>query len=283
MAGILSLVPLVGPFIANAAVYGLNFSGVFFSSAVITLAGAVLCLAFLVEPTRAKSKQGIDMRVSDSRKEDMSAENLEKAKDRKETRNLDTMRGLEKSNRIIVIISLIVISSLLSFMLVPMTIMAVFLLSITLLSVVQLWLPLLAVFSLVLGGVLADRLGRKRTLLVILEIGIALSLLSLLIFLSGQYYLCFIALMSIATFVSGASSPAVLALVADITPVRQRGLTYGLGSSIGGSIPTILVGIFFPAFYGLNGLPAIFALTLVLAIVATILVGTLVAEPETAY
>jgi MFS family permease len=153
-------------------------------------------------------------------------------------------------------------------------------------AAVQSWLSLLEVFSLVLGGVLADLLGRKRTLLTVLEIGIVLSLVVSLIFLYGQYLWSFIALMSIGTFVSGASATVVLTLVADITPARRRGLTYGfvaLGIGIGQLVLTISGGIPIPALYGLNGLPAIFALTLVFIIVATILVGARVVEPETAY
>lgn len=73
IAGILSLVPLVGPFIANAVASGWNFSGVFYSSAVIILAGAVLCLVFLIEPTQARTNQEIDTRVTDSRKGNTSA------------------------------------------------------------------------------------------------------------------------------------------------------------------------------------------------------------------
>jgi MFS family permease len=134
---------------------------------------------------------------------------------------------------------------------------------------------------------LADLLGRKRTLSAVLEIGIALSLVASLIFLFDHYLWSLVALNSIVTFVSGVSTPVVLTLVADITPARQRGLTFGLvalGISIGQLISTNSAGILLlPALYGLSGLPVIFALTLAFTIVAAILLHAGVIEPETAY
>jgi MFS family permease len=287
IAGILSLVPFVGPFIVNAVASGWNFSGVFYSSAVIILAGAILCLVFLIEPTQARANQEIDTRITDSRKRNTNAENLEQANRQKEAKNPDPVPGLEKSSWRIVIISLIMISIFLSFTSFPMiALLSISGSSILTLADVQSWLSLLEVFSLVLGGVLADLLGRKRTLLIVLEIGVALGLVVSLIFLYGQYFWSSIALMSIATFVSGASATVVLTLVADITAARRRGLTYGfvaLGIGIGQLVLTFSFGILLPTLYGLNGLPVIFALTLVFIIIATILAGAGVVEPKTAY
>jgi MFS family permease len=155
-----------------------------------------------------------------------------------------------------------------------------------LLSGVQLWLSLIGVSSLVVGGVLADLIGRKGTLLVILEIAIALSLVMSVVFVVELYFWFFIAMISVATFVSGALTPVVFALLADITPARRRGLTYGLvilGIGIGQLLLAILTGFLYPTLFGLNGLLATFGITLVLTIVATILVGAGVVEPETAY
>jgi MFS family permease len=152
IAGILSLVPLFGPIVATAILYGWNFSGVFYSSAVTILAGAVLCLLFLIEPPQARANQEIGVRVADSRKTNMSAENSEQANDQKEAENPDPMPGLEKTSRRIVIISLVMISIFLSFMLLPMMVALLHLVSTAQFSGIHLWLSLLAVFSLVLGG-----------------------------------------------------------------------------------------------------------------------------------
>lgn len=286
ITGALSLAALVGPIVATAILYQWNFSGVFYSSAVISLAGAVLCLLFLVEPPQARSNREIQVRVSGSRKVNMRFEDLEQANDQKEAKNPDSTPGLAMSDRWIVIISLIIVSLFLSFMSSSVRLMFYFIVGIPSLSGGQSWLSLLAVFSLILGGVLADVLGRKKTLLVVLEVGIGLSLVSSLILLIGQYLWSLIALTSIAIFVSSVSGSVFLALIADITPAKQRGLTYGLvslGISIGQFVQTILVNVFLPPLYLLSELPVVFALTLASTIVAMILVRAGVKEPETAY
>jgi hypothetical protein len=56
-----------------------------------------------------------------------------------------------------------------------------------------------------------------------------------------------------------------------------------LGIGIGQLVLTFSFGILLPTLYGLNGLPVIFALTLVFIIIATILAGAGVVEPKTAY
>jgi ACDE family multidrug resistance protein len=291
-AAVYSLGSFIVPAIANAVFYGWNFSGVFYSGAVIMFSGAVLCLLFLVEPTQSRITQQGKTTDSDLRKGNASAKDRGKISLNKDPGNAGSTTGLDKSSRRIVIISLITISFLLPFTLSLMRLLQTMMVfdyasgDSGLLSGVQLWLSLIGVSSLVVGGVLADLIGRKRTLLVILEIAIALSLVMSVVFVVELYFWFFIAMISVATFVSGALTPVVFALLADITPARRRGLTYGLvilGIGIGQLLLAILTGFLYPTLFGLNGLLATFGITLVLTIVATILVGAGVVEPETAY
>jgi MFS family permease len=286
IAGILSSVALLGPIVATAILQGWNYSAVLYSSTVIILVGAVLCWLLLIEPSQAHADQETEEGISNSSRVAKSAERLEQPNDQNKTKNLELLPGLEKSTRWTVIISLIIISSLTSFMLNPMRLVLLQLTYLMPTSGILLWLSLLAVLSLVLGGILSDFLGRKRTILVVLEIGMALSLLASLILLFDQYSWSFIVLMSTATFVSDVSVPVVLTLVADTTPARQRGLTYGLVGlcvAIGQLIQNLSVNFFVSLSIGLNGLPVIFALTLAFTIVATILASAGVTEPEIAY
>ncbi len=292
-AAVYSLVSFVVPAIANAVFYGWNFSGVFYSSAVIIFSGAVLCLLFLIEPTQARAVQENDRIDADSRKGNASTKNLEQASNEKEAKNATPTVGLAKGSRRIVIVSLVIISFLLPYLLIPMEMLLSFVVidylmeGLAFFAFVQLWLGLLGVFSLVLAGVLADHLGRKKTLLVVLETSIMLSLVVSISFLVGQYSWSFIALMSIVTFVSGTLPPVVSTMVADITPSRRRGLTYGLvtlGVMVGQSVLIILNAILLPVIlFGLNEIPVIFGLTLAFTITATILVSIGVVEPEEAY
>lgn len=103
----------------------------------------------------------------------------------------------------------------------------------------------MAVPGSVLGGALADRMGRKRTMLFGLVVS---ALTSLLLGWAGSFQLVFLSLIIVGLFAE-VGGPARQAMVADLLPEEQRGQGFGLlrvvhnlavavGPIIGGLIAT---------------------------------------------
>jgi MFS family permease len=288
-SGILYIGSLAAPTVGSALFSAWGFSGVFYASGLIMLSGAVLCLLLLAEPAQARVIRESHLGDYGSGRETARGRDPEEASRKGNANSVKSVPGLVNGNWIKVIITLIAISILLSsisisFRLAFSSLVFSYMGS-GFIQIVEVWIVLLSLFSLVVGGVLADRWGRRKTLLNILKLGIALSLV-FSVGLVASYLWFFVGMMSLVTFLGSAFSPVVYALVSDITPFSRRGLAYGLlilGVGVGQTVMFMLIGVLLPASIGLNGIPVLFALVFVFIIMATILSILGVEEPEMAF
>jgi MFS family permease len=289
-AAVLSVASLVAPAFALALLHASGYLDTFYVSAGVVLSGAVLCLVFLSEPVEAKTSIAGHPKDYSSIREDPGALGLGQAPLKEATGNINLEFGLSRNNMMKVIISLIAINVLLSSVMEPLSFEFSYIafdygMGLAIFQAVGFWRPLLAIFSLVLGGVLCDLRGRKKTLKEILILGIVLSLVAYLA-LNGSYLWLLVALISIVTFVSSVVLTTSYALISDITPSSRRGVTYGfllLGFSIGQWAMVMLSFMPFSVLTGFNAVPILFVLSFVFIIVAAILAILGTEEPEAAF
>lgn len=77
--------------------------------------------------------------------------------------------------------------------------------------------------SMLVGGFLADKIGRKRTII----FGLIMVLLFGGILLISTIYIQFVLSLMLLVFFAGLTNPAFSALIADLTVESERGITYG--------------------------------------------------------